>query len=80
MAAAITTTATTLEGQFIEVAQAIEVKERAYNLANPTLAQAQSVSLSLDPENASISVSATMAATVGGTGGQVSMSPTAYLP
>lgn len=80
MAAAITTTATTLEGQFIEVAQAIEVKERAYNLANPTLAQAQSVSLSLDPENASISVSATMAATVGGTGGAVSMAPTAYLP
>jgi hypothetical protein len=80
MAAAITTTATTLEGQLIEVAQAIEVKERAYNTANPTLTQVGSVSLSLDPENAVISVSVNMAATVSGTGGAVSMSPTAYLP
>lgn len=80
MAAAITTTATTLEGQLIEVAQAIETRERAYNTANPTLAQAQSVSLALDPENAVISVSVNMAATVSGTGGSVSMAPTAYLP
>ncbi len=80
MATPITTTATTLEGQLIEVAQAIETRERAYNLANPTLAQAQSVSLALDPENAVIAVSVNMAATVSGTGGSVSMSPTVYLP
>jgi hypothetical protein len=79
MAAAITTTATTLEGQLIEIAQAIEVKERAYNTANPAT-PVGSVSLALDPENAVISVSVSMAATVSGTGGAVSMSPTAYLP
>ena len=80
MAAPITSTATSLEGQLIEVAQAIEVKERAYNTANPNLAQARSVALSLDPENGRISVSIAMAATVSGSGGAVSMSPTVYLP
>lgn len=78
--APITTTATTLEGQLVEVAQALDTAERTYNAANPTLAQAQSISLSLDPENASISVSVSMAATVSGTGGSVSMAPKAYLP
>lgn len=80
MAASITTTATTLEGQLIEVAQAIEVRERAYNTANPTLPQVNNVSLSLDPENAQIAVSINLAATVTGTGGSVSMAPVAYLP
>ena len=80
MATAITTTATTLEGQLIEVAQAIETKERAYNALPTTTVPVGSVSLSLDPENAVISVSVNMAATVSGTGGAVSMSPTAYLP
>jgi hypothetical protein len=80
MSAPITTTATTLEAQLMEVAQALEARERAYNALATTTVPVNSVSLSLDPENAAISVSVNMVATVSGTAGAISMIPTAYLP
>jgi hypothetical protein len=79
MSASITTTAATLEAQCFEVIKALDTAERTYNAANPTATKNQ-VSVSLDVENGTISVSALFQATVSGAGGTISLTPTAYLP
>jgi hypothetical protein len=79
MAAAITTSATTLEAQCFEVLKALDTAERTYNNANPTATKNQ-VSVSLDAENGTISVSAQFQATVGGTAGTITLTPSPYLP
>ncbi|MBE9031605.1 hypothetical protein IQ266_17875 [filamentous cyanobacterium LEGE 11480] len=79
MAAPITTTATTLEAQLFEVAQALEEAERAYNLANPNT-PVNGISVALDPEAGSMSLTATVAATSSGTAGTISLTPDVYIP
>ncbi|MFM2430712.1 MAG: hypothetical protein RLZZ511_1925 [Cyanobacteriota bacterium] len=79
MAAAIVTTATTLEKQLIEVAQAVENAERAYNVANPNT-PVNNVSVALDQEGGAISVSINLPSTVSAAAGVVSMTPDTYLP
>jgi uncharacterized protein YqgV (UPF0045/DUF77 family) len=78
MAAPITTTSTTLEGQLVEVIQAIESAERVYNAANPAATKNQ-VSLSVDPEGATIAGSFSLGCTVSGTGGTLNFATVAYL-
>ena len=79
MAAAITTTATTLEAQVFEVLQALDTAERAYNIANPNT-PVNAVSVALDPENGLMSATLNLTATVTGTAGTIALAPTAYLP
>ncbi|PSB18434.1 hypothetical protein C7B65_15175 [Phormidesmis priestleyi ULC007] len=76
MAAPITPTATTLEGQLIEVLRAMEAAEKAM----PETTRENRVSINLDVDNGRISVSATLNATVAGSGGEIKFLPVVYLP
>jgi hypothetical protein len=80
MAAPITTSATTLEGQLVEVLQAIESLERAYNNTTPAPAETKNqVALSVDPESATIAGSFNFRCTVSGSGGALNFATVAYL-
>lgn len=80
MAAPITTSSTTLEGQLVEVLQALESLERAYNNTTPAPAVAKNqVSLSVDPEGATIAGSFNLNCTVTGSGGSLNFATVAYL-
>ncbi|KAM3099557.1 hypothetical protein ACKFKG_03200 [Phormidesmis sp. 146-35] len=76
MAAAITTTATSLEGQLVEVVRAIEAAEKAV----PETTRENRVSITLDVDNGRISISSTLNATISGSGGQIVFAPVTYLP
>lgn len=76
MAAAITTTATSLEGQLVEVVRAIEAAEKAV----PETTRENRVSVGLDVDNGRISISATLNAVISGSGGQITFAPVTYLP
>lgn len=76
MAAPITTSATTLEGQLVEVAKALQEAE----LAIPDVNRPNNVSVGLDPETLTITVTGTLEATLSGAGGSVTLAPVAYLP
>lgn len=76
MAAAITTSATTLEGQLFEVANALQAGE----LAQPEASRPNRVSITCDTENAAIAVTVTLDATMTATGQTLSFVPIAYLP
>lgn len=78
MSASIVTTATTLEGQLFEVAAEIQKREATTAAADPTFSPL--LTLSTDAEGGTITVAATVPATVGGTAGTVSFAPTPYLP
>jgi hypothetical protein len=80
MAAPITTTSTTLEGQLVEVLQAIEAQERAFNNTTPAPAVTKNqVSMSVDPEAATISGSFNFGCTVSGSGGALNFATVPYL-
>lgn len=76
MAAAITTTATTLEGQLVEVVRAIESAEKAV----PEATRQNRISVNLDVDNGRIAISAAFDATISGAGGNITFAPVAYLP
>lgn len=76
MAAAITTTATTLEGQLVEVIRAMEAAEKTV----PEATRENRVSVGLDVDNGRIAISATLNATISGAGGSISFAPVVYLP
>lgn len=76
MAAPISSTATTLEGQLVEIVRAIEAAEKAV----PEATRENRVSVGLDVDNGRISVSATLNATISGSGGQITFAPVSYLP
>ena len=78
MAAAITTTATTLEGQLIEVVRELEELEIAIPAAQKT-AENQRLSISTDFDNALVSIAIALPVTVGGTGGAITVTAAAYL-
>lgn len=75
MADPITTTATSLEAQLLEVAGAMQEAE----LALPEAERPDNVSIIPDVENGSISVSVTLAATFAATGGELTFTTTEYL-
>ena len=75
MAAPITTTSTTLEGQLVEVASALQEAEAAVT-DNPE----NRVSLQFDLDNNSIGVQANVSAVFSHVGGKASMEATSYLP
>lgn len=75
MAASITTTATTLESQLLEVAGAIQEGE----LALPEADRPDNVQILPDAENGTISVTVTLGAVFSSTGGDVTFTAIEYL-
>ncbi len=71
MAAPITTTATTLEGQLAEVAGALQTLEAAENLNRVTLA--------VNTEQGSVQITANLPATFSSAGDSISMEVTSYV-
>lgn len=78
MAAAITTTATTLEGQLLEVAREIEELENAILEANQSETN-QRLTLAVDPATETVTISVALPVTVGGAGGALTFTAAAYL-
>jgi hypothetical protein len=75
MAAAITTTATTLEGQLLEVAGAMQAAE----LAVPEETRPDNVQILPDAESGTITVSVNMEAAFSASGGEISFTAVPYL-
>lgn len=76
MAASITTAATTLEGQIFETVCAAQALEYAI----PEASRPNQVTIALDTEARTITLSATFEATVVNTGSDLKFTPVAYLP
>jgi hypothetical protein len=76
MAAAITSTATTLEKQILEFFQAANTQEKALSDA---LNQGR-FSISVDPESGEVSMTATLKCTVTSVAGELKLVPDVYLP
>lgn len=78
MASPVTSTATTLEGQILEVVQAANTLEQA--LAEEDNQDRFSVTFDLDATPPQVTISATFDVTVTTSAGKISVQPVAYLP
>lgn len=76
MAAAVTTSASTLEGQLFEVANAMQDAE----LLQPEATRPNRVTIAYDTEALTVTIGVTMNVSSSSTGGSRSFSPVAYLP
>jgi hypothetical protein len=76
MAAAITTTATTLEGQAFEILNALQDTE----LAQPEATRPNRVTVAYDTEALTVTLGLTMNITPSSAGGSRTFTPLAYLP
>jgi hypothetical protein len=79
MAAAFTTTATTLEGQVLELARQLQAGEQAFNTANPNT-PVNNATLTPDLEGQTIAIAINLPIAVSGTGNQLTVAATPYLP
>lgn len=77
MAAAITTTATSLEKQLFEVAGKMQELEVAATAANEEFEQLMNIAI--DAEGGSVTLSITLPATIASTGGILTFTPAEYL-
>lgn len=75
MAASITTTATTLEGQLLEVARELVELE----LAIPTDTRPDNAQIAIDLENLTVTVTASLPITLSGTGANIAIAAGEYL-
>lgn len=75
MAASISTVATTLEGQLVEVLREIEAREQAV----PADERQNRVSITVSGDNSTLTASVLLATTTVGTGGQFGVAPVEYL-
>lgn len=78
MAAAMTTTATTIEAQILEVATEMQTQESAAAAADETFEER--VTISPDTEGGTVTISLTLPVTVSGSGGALQFTPSEYLP
>ncbi|MFG6105671.1 hypothetical protein U2F10_25725 [Leptothoe sp. EHU-05/26/07-4] len=76
MAAAITTTATSIEGQALEVARELQVLEAAQSTADVPL---NNVQIDTDIESGLVSITMTLPTALSGTGGAFTVSASEYL-
>lgn len=76
MAAAITTTATTLEGQLFEVVSAVQAAE----LAQPEASRPNRVTVAFDTEAETVAIGITFDVTMTRAGSNLTFAPVAYLP
>lgn len=75
MSAAITTTATNLPAQLLEVAGAVHSAE----LAIAADLRPDNITISVDPEGSTVSINATLPVTFTAAAGEISFTPTDYL-
>lgn len=78
MAAPVTTTATTAEAQLFEIAGALQAAEVAAAENDPTFEPA--LTLAIDAEGGTVTVTATLPATISSAAGVLTFTPTPYLP
>ena len=76
MAAAITTSATSIEGQALEVARELQVLEAAQSTADVPL---NNVQIDTDIESGLVSITMTLPTALSGTGGAFTLSASEYL-
>lgn len=79
MAAAITTTATSVEKQLFEVAGKMQELEVAATAADTTGEFEQLLTIAIDAEGGTVTITATLPATIASTGGVLSFTPEDYL-
>lgn len=79
MAAAHTTTATTIEAQLFEIAGKIQELEVAAAEADATGTFEQLMNIAVDAEGGSVTMSVTLPATVSSVGGILTFAPNEYL-
>lgn len=79
MAAAHTTTATTIEAQIFEVAGKIQELEVAAAAADTTGTFEQLMNIAVDAEGGTVTLAITLPATVASTGGVLTFTPNEYL-
>jgi hypothetical protein len=75
MAASITTTSTTLEGQLYEIAREMQEKE----LSIPEETRPNNTNLAFDLEAGTVAITVTLPITIGGSGNQVILTAGTYL-
>lgn len=75
MSAAITSTATHLPGQFFEISRALQAAE----LALPEATRPNNITIAVDTEAGSVTISATVPVVLGGSGGVISYTASDYL-
>ena len=76
MAAAVTTSATTAEGQFLEVARELQSLEAAQSTADTPI---NNIQIDTDIENELVTITATLPATLSGAGGALTLTAGTYL-
>ena len=76
MAAAVSSTATTAEGQFLDIARELQVLESAQSTDETPL---NNVQIDTDIENGTVTVTATLPITLGGTAGALTVTAGEYL-
>lgn len=76
MAAAVTTSASSVEGQFLEVARQIQTLEAAQSTADIPLNNLQ---IDTDIENNQVTVTATIPVALSGSGGALTLTASEYL-
>lgn len=76
MAAAVTTSATSVEGQALEIARELQVLEAAQSTDEAPL---NNVQIDTDIESGLITITMSLPAALSGTGGAVTMSASEYL-
>ena len=76
MAAAVTTSATSVEGQALEIARELQTLEAVQSTADTPL---NNVQIDTDIETGLISITMSLPVSLSGTGGAVTLSATEYL-
>ena len=76
MAAAVTTSATSIEGQALEIARELQNLEAAQSTADIPL---NNVQIDTDIENGLVSITMSLPVALSGTGGAVTLSASEYL-
>lgn len=76
MAAAVSSTATTVEGQFLDIARELQVLEAAQSTDETPL---NNVQIDTDIEAGTVTISATLPITLGGAAGAMTMTAGTYL-
>ena len=76
MAAPVSSTASTAEGQFLDVARELQILEAAQSTDETPL---NNIQIDTDIENGTVTVSATLPITLGGAAGSLSVTAAEYL-
>lgn len=79
MAASTATTATSLEGQALQIATRLQIAEQAYNIANPET-PVNNVTITTDVENGLLTIAMSLPVVTTEVSGAITNTAIAYLP